>query len=119
MFSVIGCENVAPDGVKQSPAFQLPETHAQLLSVTVTLLRLRAVPARLIWFPNSLKAYASAPTLGRFERGPFGVVLLYTTLVLKPVPPAAAADPATRLTAATTSAAINTKRFIASFPSFR
>lgn len=33
--SVIGSENVAPVGVAQLPAVQLPVTHAQLLRVTI------------------------------------------------------------------------------------
>jgi hypothetical protein len=76
MFRVIGCGNVAPVGVEQLPASHEPLKQAQLLIVTVTLVRWRAVPARVIWLPNSLNAYASGPTLGKLAAGPFGMMLL-------------------------------------------
>ncbi len=45
--------------------FQAPLSQAQLLIVTTTLLSARDAPANVTSSPNSLKAYASAPTLGR------------------------------------------------------
>jgi len=59
--SVIGCENVAPGVVTQSFLFQLPFSQAQLLNVTVTLVRLRALPANVISSPIVLNANASGP----------------------------------------------------------
>jgi hypothetical protein len=57
--------------VEQSPAIQVPDTHAQLLSVTVTLVSFRGPPAKVI--PSSIfeNAYASGPALGKFAGGPF------------------------------------------------
>ena len=58
MVSLIGSVNVASE--TQSSGYQCPASQPQLLRVTVT--RLRNVTSS----PNSLKEYASAPTLGRF-----------------------------------------------------
>jgi hypothetical protein len=54
MFSVIGSEKVAPDGVEHRPPTpsQWPETHAKLLTVTATLESLRGPVANVTWSPR-------------------------------------------------------------------
>ena len=63
--SVIGTENLAPDAVTQSSENQAPDWQPQLLIVTVTVLSLRWLCAKVISSPNSLTEYASNPMLGR------------------------------------------------------